>query len=56
MKLDSTIAAVVTGVGARRANGGGRVWPIVVGVLGALAAPVGAVLAWLALAIGGASA
>ena len=50
------VAAVVTGVGARRANGGGRVWPIVVGVLGALAAPVGAVLAWLALAIGGASA
>ncbi len=49
------IAAVVTGVGARRANGG-RVWPIVVGVLGALAAPVGAVLAFLALAIGGASA
>lgn len=47
------VAAVVTGVGARRANDGGRVWPIVVGVLGLLAAPVGAVLAFVALAIGG---
>lgn len=56
VQLGLGIAAVVTGVKERRTNAGGRVWPIVVGVLGALAAPVGAVLAWLALAIGGASA
>lgn len=42
VQLGLGVAAVVTGLGARRANGGERVWPMVVGVLGALAAPVGA--------------
>jgi len=56
VQLGLGVAAVVTGVRARQANGGGRLWPIVVGVLGALAAPVGAVLVFIALAIGGASA
>jgi uncharacterized membrane protein HdeD (DUF308 family) len=56
VQLGLGVAAVVTGVRARRANGGGRLWPSVVGVLGTLAAPVGAVLVFIALAIGGASA
>ena len=45
------VAAIVTGVRERRLNGG--VAPIVLGVLSALAAPIGAVLAFVALAIGG---
>lgn len=49
------VVAIVTGVRARRLNGGG-LGPIVTGALSAIAAPVGAVLAFVALAIGGASA
>lgn len=53
VQLGLAVAAIVTGVRARRANGTGSLGPIVIGAVSALAAPVGAVLAFVALAIGG---
>lgn len=53
VQLGLGVAALVSGVRSRRANGGGAMWPIVIGALGASAAPIGAALAFVALAIGG---